>query len=73
MRKPVYKASIKLPKQFIYLCNTDEKNFKTITEVWVQYIEKSIQKIGLFPYLKGKKQFLREIIVLVDNVNGIRH
>lgn len=55
MRKPVYKASIKLPKQFIYLCNTDEKIFKTITEVWVQYIEKSIQKIGLFPYLKGKK------------------
>lgn len=55
MRKPVYKASIKLPKQFIYLCNTDENIFKTITEVWVQYIEKSIQKIGLFPYLKGKK------------------
>lgn len=45
MSKPVYKASIKLPKQLIYLCNTDENIFKTITEVWVQYIEKQIQKI----------------------------
>lgn len=61
MSKPVYKASIKLPKQFIYLCNTDENVFKTITEVWVQYIEKPIQKIGFSPYLKRKKkQFLRK-------------
>lgn len=58
MSKPVYKASIKLLKQFIYLCNTDENIFKTITEVWVQYIEKPIQKIVFFPYLRGKKQFL---------------
>lgn len=73
MSKPVYKASIKLPKQFIYLCNTDENIFKTITEVWVQYIEKPIQKIGFFPYLRGKKTISKEIIFLVENVNGIRH
>lgn len=73
MSKPVYKASIKLPKQFIYLCNTDENIFKTITEVWVQYIEKPIQKIGFFPNLRGEKNISKEIIFLVENVSGIRH